>query len=140
MRLVKDQDFDYRFFDRSFLTRKKLWYPDRPRETVECYDIAKMITKRIEFVDSRSDTLIQAVDIYASFLRRLLAGEIRSNEISRTLGRLQIIRRHEGGEVQSLRVLTISRKPRGRTGLFRTLKTMTMAGRSMIKPRRQLVA
>jgi hypothetical protein len=131
MRLVKDPDFNYRFFDRSFVTRKKLWYSDRPRETVDCYDITKMITKRIEFVDSRTETLIQTVDVYASFLRRLLAGEIAGDDISRALGRLQIIRRHEGGQPQSLRVLTISRKPGGRTGLFRTLRTMTIAGRSM---------
>jgi hypothetical protein len=140
MRLVRDPDFNYRFFDRSFLTRKKLWYPDRPRETVDCYDITKMITKRIEFVDSRTETLIQTVDVYASFLRRLLASEIAGDDISRALGRLQIIRRHEGGQPQSLRVLTISRKPGERTGLFRTLRTMTIAGRSMIRPTRQLVA
>ena len=58
LRLVRDHDFDYRFFDRSFLTQKELWHPDRPRETVECYDINKMITKRIEFVDSRAEILI----------------------------------------------------------------------------------
>jgi len=140
MRLVKDPDFNYRFFDRSFLTRKKLRYPDRPRETVDCYDITKMITKWFEYVAARTETLIQTVDVYASFLRRLLAGEIAGDDISRALGRLQIIRRHEGGQPQSLRVLTISRKPGGRTGLFRTLRTMTIAGRSMIRPTRLLVA
>ena len=138
LRLVRDRDFDYRFFDRSYLTRKELWHPDRPRETVECYDLTKMITKRIQFVDSRSEILIQAVDVYASFLRRLLAGEIVGDDFSRALGRLQIIRAVDGGQPQSLRVLTLSRRPAGRRDLFKTLRRMTLAGRSMIKPRSSL--
>ena len=138
LRLFKDPDFDYRFFDRSFLTEKELWHPDGPRETVECYDITKMVSKRIAFVDSRTETLIQAVDVYASFMRRLLAGEIAGDDISRALGRLQIIRREDDGQPQSLRVLTLSRREGGRTGLFRTVRTMTRAGRSMIKLRRKL--
>ena len=139
MRMVRDRAFDYRYFDRKFSMRKEMWYPDRPRETVGGYDIKKMITERMAFVDSRSETLIQAVDIVTSFLRRLLTGQVAGDEIARALGRLQIIRM-QGRSPQSLRVLTISRVPGGNTGLFRTIRTMTRAGRNMSKPKRGIAA
>ncbi|MEA2872393.1 MAG: hypothetical protein QOH67_2369 [Hyphomicrobiales bacterium] len=139
MRMVQDPAFDYRYFERKFSMRKEMWYPNRPREMVDGYDIKKMITEHVAFVDSRSDTLIQAVDILASFLRRLLAGQIIGDEIARALGRLQIIRM-QGRHPQSLRVLTMTQVPRGKTGLFKTLRTMTGAGRNMIKPRRGIAA
>jgi len=37
------------------------------KDMVEGHDIKKMITERMAFVDSRSETLIQAVDILTSF-------------------------------------------------------------------------
>ena len=46
MSVVKDPSFDYLFFDRSFLIRKDLWHPDRPRETVEAYNIANWLLRR----------------------------------------------------------------------------------------------
>jgi hypothetical protein len=140
MRLIRDPSFDYRFFERSFLMRKEMWYPDRPREPAEGFDIKKMFTERMGFVDSRSETLVQAVDILASFLRRLLLREIAGDEITRALGRLQIVRRQEDGQTQSLRVLTVSRLAGPRTGLFNTVKAMTDAGRSMLKPARRLAS
>ena len=139
MRMVRDPAFDYRYFERKFSMRKEMWYPDRPREMVDGHDIKKMITERIAFVDSRSETMIQAVDILTSFLRRLLAGKIAGDEIARAVGKLQIIRM-QGSQPQSLRVRTLSRTPGGKTGLFKTLRTMTRAGRSMIKPKRGVAA
>jgi hypothetical protein len=138
-RMVRDTAFDYRYFERKFSMRKEMWCPDRPRETVNGYDIKKMITEHMAFVDSRSETLIQAVDILTSFLRRLLAGQVAGDDIARALGRLQIIRM-QGRHPQSLRVLTFSRAPRGKTGLFKTLRTMTGAGRNMIKAKRGIAA
>lgn len=135
MRMVRDPTFDYRYFERKFSLRKEMWYPDRPREMVDGHDIKKMITERISFVDSRCETMIQAVDILTSFLRRLLVGKIAGDEIARAVGKLQIIRM-QGGQPQSLRVITISRTPGGKAGLFKTLRTMTRTGRSMIKLKR----
>ena len=134
MWMVRDPAFDYRYLERKFSMRKEMWYPDRPRETVDGYDIKKMITERMALVNSRSETLIQAVDILTNFLRRLLAGQVAGDEIARTLGRLQIIRM-QGHHTQSLRVLTISRTPGDNTALFETLRTMTDAGRSMMRPK-----
>ena len=83
---IKDAGFNYKFFDRSFAMKKDM---------VEGHDIKKMITERMAFVDSRSETLIQAVDILTSFLRRLLAREITGDDVSQALGRLQIYSRRK---------------------------------------------
>jgi hypothetical protein len=139
MRFFRGPGFDYRFLDRKFSIQKEVWYPDRPRGMARGYDIKKMVTERIEFVDSRSETLIQAVDILASFLRQLLGDKITDDEVACALGKLQIIRR-QGEQPQSLKVLQISRLPGGRTGLFRIVRTMTLAGRNMIKPSRRIAA
>jgi hypothetical protein len=94
-----------------------------------------MITERISFVDSRSETMIQIDDLLAA----ATAGKIGGDRIARAVGKLQIIRM-QGGRPKSLRVLTMSRAPGGKTDLFNTLRTMTSAGRSMIKPRRGVAA
>ena len=51
---VDDPSFNYRFFDRSFGMKKEAWYPDSPPKLVDGYDIRKMITDHIAFVDLRS--------------------------------------------------------------------------------------
>jgi hypothetical protein len=53
-----------------------------------------MMTEQMAFVDSRSETLIQTVDVLTSFLRRLLAREITGDGVSQALGRLQICNSH----------------------------------------------
>jgi hypothetical protein len=138
-RMVRDPAFDYRHLQRKFSMRKELWHPDRPRETADGFDIKKMITEHMAFVDSRSETLIQAVDVLTSFLRRLLAGQVAGDDIARVLGRLQIIRMRDG-DPQSLSIVTMARTPSVRTGLFKTLRTMTRAGRNMMKPKRGIAA
>lgn len=107
---------------------------DRPGQTEEGYDIKKMITQRIAFVDSRSHILIQTVDILTSFLRRLLAGKIAGDEVSRALGRLQLYKRRDG-QPQSLNLVTLSAKWIPQRGLVKSLEVMTQAARVMIKPR-----
>jgi hypothetical protein len=135
MNMVQDSAFDYRYFERKYSMRKEMWCPDKPREMVDGHDIKKMITEHMAFVDSRSETLIQAVDILSSFLRRLLEGQIAGNDVVRALGRLQIIRTRDR-HPQSLRVLTMSQIGSSKIGLFKTLRAMTIAGRSMMKPKR----
>ena len=87
---VDDPSFNYRFFDRSFGIKKEMWHPGQPPKIVDGYDIKKMIIDRIAFVELWDELLIQAVDILASFLRRLLAREIRNDDVAKALGRLQI--------------------------------------------------
>jgi hypothetical protein len=123
--------FNYKYFNRSFATKKEMWLPDRPPEMEEGHDIRKMMTERMAFVDSRSETLIQAVDVLTSFLRRLLAREITDDGVSQALGRLQIYK-----DPQSLRVVTLSGQARGRSDLFDILRVMTRAARPILKPER----
>ena len=124
---IKDAGFNYKFFDRSFAMKKDM---------VEGHDIKKMITERMAFVDSRSETLIQAVDILTSFLRRLLAREITGDDVSQALGRLQIYSRRKSKHPQSLRVLTLRPASWGRSDLGNVLRVMTTAARIMLKSER----
>jgi hypothetical protein len=133
---VDDPSFNYRFFDRSFGMKKEAWYPDSPPKLVDGYDIRKMITDHIAFVDSRSEILIQAVDIVASFLRRLLAREIDDDAVARALGRLQI-RQKRHRQLQCIRLLTLAPFPGKRNELFKMVQTMSAASRSMLKPERR---
>ena len=72
--------------------KKEMWFPDDPSKMREGHDITKMITEQMAFVDSRSETLIQAVDVLTSFLRRLLGksrmmmSHMRSEDCKYTLG------------------------------------------------------
>jgi hypothetical protein len=129
--MFDDVAFNYKYFDRSFLTAGDVWYPDRPREFVQGYDIKKMMTERMHFVDSRNEILIQAADILASFLRRLLTGEIvEIDKVARALGRLQIYSQGSG-PLQSVRLVTMSRPSGKRSDL--KFATMREASRAMIK-------
>jgi hypothetical protein len=131
MRFVRDPAFDYSHFDKKFLFEKELWHPEKPRELTAGYDIKKVISERISFVDSRSETLIQAVDILTSFSRRWLSGAIDDNDITRSLGRLQILRNIQG-KPQVLHLVTMSRKGGRRSSKLKA-NTMALAGRVMIK-------
>lgn len=133
---VKDAGFNYKYFNRSFAMKKEMWFPDRPPKLMEGHDIRKMMTERMAFVDSRSEVLIQTVDILTSFLRRLLARKIMGDDVSQSLGRLQIYQRRKIKHPQSLRVLTLSRQAGARSDLFDTLRVMTRAARIVLKPER----
>jgi hypothetical protein len=128
---VKDAGFDYKYFNRSFGMTKEMWFPDRPPEIMEGHDLRKMMSERMAFVDSRSEILIQAVDILTSFLRRFLAKQITSGDVAQALGRLQIRK-----QPQSLRLVTLSRQARSQSDLGNALHVMTRAARTMLKPDR----
>jgi Protein of unknown function (DUF3800) len=130
---VDDPAFDYRFFDKAYEFTKQMWYPDKPSEPITGYDIRKILSDRISFKDSRSDILLQAIDILTSFLRRLLMGRIIEPAVAKLLGRLQIHQRPAPNVYQSIHLLTFTTSE-GTEGaqLGRLLKQMSLAGRSMI--------
>jgi Protein of unknown function (DUF3800) len=134
--LVKDAGFNYKYFNRSFGMTKEMWFSDGPPEIMEGHDLRKMMTERMAFVDSRSETLIQAVDILTSFLRRLLTREITVDAVAHALGRLQIYTQRKSNHPQSLRVLTLHPDSWARSDLFNTLRVMTKAARTLLKPER----
>jgi hypothetical protein len=135
---VRDAGFNYKYFDRSFAVKKEMWLPDSPPKMMEGHDIKKMNTERMAFVDSRSDVLIQTVDVLTSFLRRLLAREIAGDDVARALGKLQIYRK-SSKHPQSLRLLTLSDQNQEMYDLqlFDTLQVMNMAARVILKPERR---
>ena len=132
---VDDPEFDYRFFEKSYGITKEIWHPDKPREVVQGFDIKKIISDSASFIDSRSDILLQSVDILTNFLRRLLMGRISDPAVTRALGRLQIHRRQEHID-QSIALIALTQShPTGYEQLAGPLSTMSRAGRSMIRKR-----
>ena len=130
---IDDPKFDYRCFEKAFTLKKEMWHPDRPREMVTGYDIKKIVSDRVEFKDSRSDILLQAVDILTSFMRRILMGRIVDQSVASTLGRIMICRRREG-LYQSVELLSLtSYSGSGFPVLSKMVKTMSLAGRPMIR-------
>jgi hypothetical protein len=135
MRFVDDRAFNYDYFDKQFLFEKEMWHPDKPRELTQGYDIKKVISEQISFVDSRSETLIQAVDILTSFIRRWLANTVSDDDVTRSLGKLQILKNIQG-KPQAFHLITLSRKGGVRRSNFKA-NTMALAGRVMIKRARR---
>lgn len=138
--LVRDPAFDYRHFERSFGFEKRMWFPDRPRETVRGFSIGKIVGENLSFADSRTDILLQAVDILASFLRRALSGSLDDPDIGAILGRLQIARRpYERARLQTVHLVSASRRTTyegvGAARLSRLLRAMTTTSRPMMRPR-----
>jgi len=130
--VFRDIGFNYSYFDKSFLFEKDMWLPDAPREIVKGYDTRKLITDRVSFIDSKSDILIQAIDILASFMRRVLAEEITDPKIIECLGRLQILRKR-GGVLQSIEFLSLADADRKNKELAKAVRLMTKYGRPMLR-------
>jgi hypothetical protein len=131
---VNDPNFDYSFFNKTYEFEKLTWHPDIPRELVTGYDITKILSGQISFKDSRSDILLQAIDILTNFLRRLLMGRITDQGVAQTLGRLQICQRPSKGIYQSIHFFTFTTGARTEASqLGRMLRQMSLAGRTMIR-------
>ena len=131
---VDDPRFDYRFFDKAYEFEKQMWYPDKRREFITGYDIKKILFDQISFQDSRSDILLQAIDILTNFLRRLLMGRIIDPAVARALGRLQIRQRLAANVYQSIQLHTFTTNERTEgSHLGSMLRQMSLAGRSMIR-------
>ena len=138
--LVRDPAFDYRHFERSFGFEKEMWFPDRPRETVAGFSIGKIVGDNLSFADSRSDILLQAVDVLASFLRRALTGSLDDPNVGAILGRLQIARRPKGkGPLETVHLVSASNRTTyggdRADELRRLLRGMTITSRPMMRSR-----
>ena len=132
--MVRDRSFNYRYFDKSYLFHKELWRPDKERELIEGYDIGKIITKNVRFEVSHSDILLQAADVAANLIRRILNEVITDKDVARNIGKL-LIKRKRGNLDQSVDVITLSyERSSDEPGIGQMLGIMSRAGRSMIKP------
>lgn len=128
--IVRDEDFDVSYFEKSYLFEKEQWYPDRPREMREGYDIRKIVLDSVTFDDSRSDILLQAVDVLANHLRRVMAGRIENRDVIRSLGRLQIPRRKQSVRILSLAPVETKKYLEGKN-LMDRIGLMAATGRDM---------
>lgn len=105
--MVDSPEFDYRFHKKSYNLKKSLRTgSDDADRNVEGTDIKKMFTEATSFVDSRSDILMQAVDVLTSYTRRSLRAPSVDDEVLRQIGRLQIYRKR-GDTLQSINLLTL---------------------------------
>jgi hypothetical protein len=105
--MVDSPAFDYRFHQKSYnLKIPTRTGSDDAEHGVEGTDIKKMFTEATLFVDSRSDILMQGVDVLASYARRSLRAASVDDETLRQIGRLQIHRKR-GDTLQSINLLTL---------------------------------
>jgi hypothetical protein len=129
--IFRQVGFNYTYFDRSFAFEKDMWLPDAPRENVKGIDVKKLISDNVHFIDSKTDLLIQVIDILAGYLRRVLSKEIADPEVVKCLGRLQILRKRDKS-FQSVELLSLSVDPWKDKVLAHTLRLMTNQARPML--------
>jgi hypothetical protein len=104
---LDDKKADYSFFDRSYALEKRVWRSTGDDELVSGFDIGKLIVKPTQFVNSRSDILLQAADILANRIRRCFQEVNFDDQTAVSLGRLQIRRsRQEAHQVVKIIMLT----------------------------------
>lgn len=126
-KLVDDAGFQYKHMNHRFRLAKKLWRPDGSRDVVGL-NVRAMVTDNVEFVDSRSDILIQATDVLAGYVRRLCNGK-EDLAVAHQLGRLQIARR----DGSSVGFIALSRQMPDLSHLSRIVGAMKRAARAMFK-------
>jgi len=104
---VDDPKADYSFFDQAYALEKRVWRPTGCDELVSGFDIGKLIVKPTQFVDSRSDILLQAADILANRIRRCFQETAFDDQTAASLGRLQI-RQSRQGVPQVVKIITLT--------------------------------
>jgi uncharacterized protein DUF3800 len=129
---VDDKSFNYEYFDRSFSMKKDMWHPDGSRTLVDGFNIKKLITDNVSFVDSRSELFIQVTDVLAGFMRRALQGQNAEPEVLRTLGRLTIPKRK-----QSVRLISLGCGGEVDDALAARIKAIASSGRGLLKSERK---
>ncbi|MGX9430682.1 MULTISPECIES: DUF3800 domain-containing protein [Bradyrhizobium] len=128
---VDDEGFNYKYFDRAFSMEKDMWSPDGSRKSVDGFNIKKLITDNVSFVDSRSELFIQATDILAGFMRRALKGQNAEPAVLKTLGRLMIRKKK-----QTVRLIALGNGGDVEEALGARIKVIASSGRGLLKPER----
>jgi hypothetical protein len=125
---------DYSHFDRAFDLTKRIWNPERPTRYATGTNIRKLVLEHLHFVDSKSDILVQAVDVLCRFIRRAMDGELHDLSALNELGRLQIHRR-QGKIYQSIQMISLGGGVADESYLVDVLQRMSRAGRPMLTRR-----
>jgi hypothetical protein len=88
-------------------------------------------TRTTEFVDSRSDILLQTADILASRTRRCFQDTIFDNQTAADLGRLQIVQSRQGAR-QVVKIISLTQhKQSNSQALLHRLNLMNDNARAM---------
>jgi len=132
--LVDAPEFNYFFLERSYAFTKEMWFPDKPRQTINGFDLKKMFTDATSFVDSKSNILVQGVDVLARYLRLALRAQTIDEAVLRHTGRLQI-QRKRGRIQQSMNLMSVGRTALDTKApeLARRMRVMTANARSIWK-------
>jgi hypothetical protein len=133
---VKADGFNYKYFEEAYGFKPEAHGKVDATDTVERedpipIDVGLLVTKRLHFPNSKDDILIQAVDILARSIRRVLTDKSPDLRLVRALGRLQIRRRHSGG-FQSLRLISLAERAPEAQHLAGVVDQMGRVGRTMI--------
>ena len=125
---LDDPNADYSFFDKAYSLEKTVWRPDGESKRASGFDIGKLILKTTEFVDSKSDVLLQAADILANRIRRCFQDIVFDDQTAASLGRLQI---GQGRQVVKIITLTKHEHIDVSEALLRRLKLLNNNARAM---------
>jgi hypothetical protein len=128
---LDDPKADYSFFDQAYALEKELWRPSGDNKRVSGFDIGKLIVKTTEFVDSKSDILLQAADILANRIRRCFQDIIFDDQTAANLGRLQIVQSRQGAR-QVVKIISLTKHEQSNSqALLHRLKLMNDNARTM---------
>jgi hypothetical protein len=128
---LDDPKADYSFFDQAYAFEKDLWHPNGDHKRVSGFDIGKLIVKTTEFVDSKSDILLQAADILANRARRCFQDVTFDDQTAADLGRLQIVQARQGAQ-QVVKIISLTNhKQSSSQSLRHRLKLMNTSARTM---------
>jgi hypothetical protein len=130
-RVNDDSAFSYTYFDKAYDIEVDIPSSSGARRVIGT-DIGKFVSKRLSFVNSKSDILIQAIDVLVRSIRRALSGEVDFRLIE-ALGRLQLLKNRDG-VLQSMQFILLSGTA-GTSGHVEDVnQRMSRAGRPMVVP------
>ena len=128
-RVADDSAFNYTYFDNAYDLQVDNPSPNGARRVIGT-DIGKLVTKRLSFVNSKSDILIQSADVLVRSIRRVLSDDADARLID-ALGRLQLIQRRDG-TLQSMQFILLAGQGHSLEHAEKINQRMTRAGRSML--------
>jgi hypothetical protein len=132
-RVDDDSAFNYTYFDKAYDLEVDAPSPSGARRAIGT-DIGKLVTKRLSFINSKSDILIQAADVLVRSTRRVLSEDDQCDpRMIDALGRLQLIRRRDR-VLQSMQFILLAGEGHDLTHAEKVNQRMTRAGRSMLLP------
>ncbi|MGV7218267.1 DUF3800 domain-containing protein [Bradyrhizobium sp. UFLA05-112] len=138
---LDDKEADYSFFDQTYaIQNHAVWRPTGYSEETSGFDIGKLIVKPTQFVNSKSDILMQSADILANRVRRCLQEPAMDDRAAAALGRMQIRRSRQGAE-QVVKIISLTAHEQNTPEfVLHRLKQMYRSARSMWRSERPLAS